>query len=49
MQFRFVIRNTDKVVYNSDSGLNQLETEQVLQVRETDDDEWEDVPVIDLS
>lgn len=47
MELQFVLRNTGNVIFNTDTGLDELETETVLQARETENDDWTDVPTID--
>lgn len=47
MELQQVTRYTGKKFCNSDTGLDELETETVLQFRESTDDDWTDVPTID--
>lgn len=47
MELQQVIRYTGRVVFVSDTGLDDLETETVLQFRNSDTDEWQDVPTVD--
>ena len=47
MELRTLTRYTGNVNYNADTGLNELETETVLQYRLTEDEDWTDVEQVD--
>ena len=47
MELRNIKRYTGQVIYNEDTGLNELETETVLQFRESVDSDWTDVVTVD--
>ena len=47
MELRQLTRYTGKVIFNEDSGLDELEIETVLQFRESDSDDWQDVETVD--
>ena len=47
MELRNIKRYTGQVIYNEDTGLNELETETVLQYRLTEDEDWTDVEQVD--